>query len=221
MSVQKLVTSLNKKLDGPDYVGEKNRLFFDLATRSFRLSDGVTPGGIVLQGGGGGGGGGLTGITDFATSSVVELTDTQITITGATLLESDEAVDPVTKYEYVLYGTTVNNTVTELYRDSFNNKIILDNNTTYFYEIDVIGRGNAGTDHAAIQFTGAINVSNSGIMSKINEQKTTISSGPGFDLDAIIGLTSNDKSLNVSGSGRPSTTVRWTALVKLIEVKQI
>lgn len=221
MSVQKLVTSLNKKLDGPDYVGEKNRLFFDLATRSFRLSDGVTPGGIVLQGGGGGGGGGLTGITDFATSSVVELTDTQITITGATLLESDETIDPVTKYEYVLYGTTVNNTVSELYRDSLNNKIILDNNTTYFYEIDVIGRGNAGTNHAAIQFTGAINVDNYGSMSKINEQKTTISSGPGFDLDAIIGLTSNDTSLNVSGSGRASSTIRWTALVKLIEVKQI
>jgi hypothetical protein len=179
----------------------------------------LTP--IIAGDAGGGGDFGLTGIDDFTTGSVVELTDTTITITGSSQIQSDEAADPVIKSEYVLYGTTVNATVTELYRDTFNNKIILSPDTTYFYEIDVIGRGNTGNDHAAIQFTGAIDVDSVGFMHKINEQRTTLTSGPGFDLDATIGLTSQDNSLNISGSGRAGSTVRWTALAKLIEVKQI
>lgn len=44
------------KNDIDTHVGEEGNLFFDIETGEFRLSDGVTPGGISLGSGGGGGG---------------------------------------------------------------------------------------------------------------------------------------------------------------------
>ena len=66
MPIQKFNTSEKRNIDIANFVGDKDRLFFDVATRTFRLSDGVTPGGLVLNTGGGGGGS-LTGINDFTT----------------------------------------------------------------------------------------------------------------------------------------------------------
>ena len=55
MPIQKFVTSEKHNITIGEYLGEKDRLFFDNTTRTFRLSDGETPGGIVLFSGGGGG----------------------------------------------------------------------------------------------------------------------------------------------------------------------
>tara|TARA_B100001175_G_scaffold317820_1_gene336714 strand:+ start:2631 stop:5105 length:2475 start_codon:yes stop_codon:yes gene_type:complete len=62
MPIQNLVSSEKNNITVGDFVGDKDRLFFDVATRTFRLSDGVTPGGIVVNTGGGGGG----SYTDFS-----------------------------------------------------------------------------------------------------------------------------------------------------------
>ena len=45
MAIQKLFTSLSKAASGSSYVGENGRIFYD-PTKGFRISDGVTPGGI-------------------------------------------------------------------------------------------------------------------------------------------------------------------------------
>ena len=50
MPVQKFVSTEKHNIDGTTHVGDNNRLFFDVATRTFRLGDGVTPGGIVIAG---------------------------------------------------------------------------------------------------------------------------------------------------------------------------
>ena len=62
MPIQNLVSSEKNNITVTDFIGDKDRLFFDVATRTFRLSDGVTPGGIVVNTGGGGGG----SYTDFS-----------------------------------------------------------------------------------------------------------------------------------------------------------
>ena len=56
MPIQKIVSSEKNNITLNNFIGEKDRLFFDVTTRTFRLSDGVTPGGIVVNTGGGGGG---------------------------------------------------------------------------------------------------------------------------------------------------------------------
>ena len=80
MAIQKLQTSLVNTVDGTQYVGEANRVFFDIPTRTFRLSDETTPGGIVI-GSGGGGGGSMTvkqvqgngGTVDLSVPAVTEI----------------------------------------------------------------------------------------------------------------------------------------------------
>ena len=52
MPIQKIVSSEKNNIAVSNFVGEKDRLFFDVATRTFRLSDGVTPGGLVINTGG-------------------------------------------------------------------------------------------------------------------------------------------------------------------------
>ena len=51
------------QIDVTSFVGEDGNLFFDVDTGTLRLSDGVTPGGILLAGGGGGGGIALTDLS--------------------------------------------------------------------------------------------------------------------------------------------------------------
>ena len=114
MPVQKFVSTEKHNIDGTTHVGDNNRVFFDVATKTFRLGDGVTPGGIVINTGGGGGS--LTGITDGTTGPVMTLTDVNVNIENSLTIESDQAVNPVENTQYILYGTSTNSTQFELYR---------------------------------------------------------------------------------------------------------
>ena len=84
MPVQKFVSTEKHNIDGTTHVGDNNRVFFDVATKTFRLGDGVTPGGIVIAGGGGGGG--LTGIKT-APLDQMALTDVNVNIENSLTLE--------------------------------------------------------------------------------------------------------------------------------------
>jgi hypothetical protein len=52
---QKLFTSYQSYSDGDIRVGQKNRIWYDSISNTFRISDGETPGGITIGGGSGGG----------------------------------------------------------------------------------------------------------------------------------------------------------------------
>jgi hypothetical protein len=53
--IQKLFSTYHDYANQEVRIGEKNRIWYDSITNTFRLSDGVTPGGIPIGGGGGGG----------------------------------------------------------------------------------------------------------------------------------------------------------------------
>ena len=150
MAIQKFQTSLVKTVDGTQYVGENNRLFFDLPTRTFRLSDEVTPGGIVI---GTGGGGSNTEFTEKFT------------------LKSDETTDPVQTQFYIYYGTTTDASTTRLYKDSSNTSIEVPQQTTMFFEVDIIGRNDTTPDYGAFKVKGVIDKNNNGDTSIIMNQK--------------------------------------------------
>ena len=68
--IQKLFTSYKVQANPEKYVGELNRIWYDSSTNSFRISDGLTPGGVSIIGGSGGAGG-TSGIAtlDFGTGN--------------------------------------------------------------------------------------------------------------------------------------------------------
>jgi len=72
MSTQDFFTSRRNFDDGATRIGEEGRLWFDAGTLTIRVSDGVTPGGIILTfGGGGGGSSGYSGTSGYSGSSVI------------------------------------------------------------------------------------------------------------------------------------------------------
>ena len=189
MTVQKFNTTLKNNVTGTTFVGDKDRVFFDVGTKTFRLSDGVTPGGIVINAGGGGGGG-LTGITDSTTGPVMVLTDVNVNIENSLTIESDQALNPVENTQYILYGTSTNATEIELYRDSGNSQVPLVGQSTVFYEVEVVGRNNTETDTCAFLFKGIMDYNQAGNASFIGGAKEVVSAGNNSEARiAIIDIT--------------------------------
>ena len=219
MPIQKFNTSEKRNIDISNFIGDKDRLFFDVATRTFRLSDGVTPGGLVINTGGGGGGS-LTGINDFTTAAIMTLTDVNVNIENSLTIESDEGVSPVKVTNYVLYGTTTNNTFTELFRDASNTRISCVDYTTYFYEADIVARNNTTPDYAAFKIKGAIDMGAGASTIAINEQKETVYAGSGDNYDADVVADDINDAISIRVKGGAGEILRWCAYVKVTEVTQ-
>lgn len=307
MAIQKLQTSLVKTVDGTQYVGEANRVFFDIPTRTFRLSDETTPGGIVI-GSGGGGGGSMTvkqvqgngGTVDLSVPAVTEIqfdkntgfnvtdngfgrvfvelgssfadwyvqgqptlsatgedsvefiagTGIQLTTTtthtggsaskaltisatggggGTTInpeftnsitVESDETTDPVSTQFFVYYGSTTDATTTRLYKDTSNNSIAVPQQTTMFFEADIVGRNDTTPDYGAFKVKGVIDHNSGGNTTLIMNQKEIMHAGANELFDANIVADNALDLLAVEVNGEAATNIRWSALVKVVSVKQ-
>ena len=217
MTVQKFNTTQKNGYSGTTFVGDKDRVFFDVGTKTFRLSDGVTPGGVVINAGGGGGGS-LTGITDSTTGPVMVLTDVNVNIENSLTLESDQALNPVENTQYILYGTSTNATEIEVYRDSGNSRVPLTNQSTVFYEVEVVGRNNLDSDTTAILFKGIIDYNQAGTVSSVGGAKEIVSDGANEEYDANVLADDTNKAIAVHATGHPSKEMAWVARVKLTQV---
>lgn len=219
MPVQKFVSTEKHNIDGTTHVGDNNRVFFDVATKTFRLGDGVTPGGIVINTGGGGGGS-LTGITDSTTGPVMVLTDVNVNIENSLTLESDQAIDPVESTQFILYGNTTNSTPTELFRDSSNSRIILTSQSVVFYEVEAVGRNNNDSDVCAFTHKGIIDYNSAGQLNFVANQKEIVSAGSSEDYDSTVGTDGTAKAITVKVTGDTNQPMAWVARVKLTQVTQ-
>ena len=217
MPIQKIVSSEKNNIAVGNFVGEKDRLFFDVATRTFRLSDGVTPGGLVINTGGGGGGS-LTGISDLTTGAVMELTDVNVSIENSLTLETDQGLQPAKFTSFILFGQTNNNVQTELFRDASSSRIALTSQTTYFYDAQVVGRGNANNRYAAFAFRGAVDYNQSGNVLSLINQEEILQSGSSDQYDVSIVADNTNKAIAVKVIGDANETMRWSALVRTTEV---
>ena len=219
MTVQKFNTTQKNGYSGTTFVGDKDRVFFDVATKTFRLSDGVTPGGVVINAGSGGGGS-LTGITDSTTGPVMVLTDVNVNIENSLTIESDQALNPVENTQYILYGTSTSATEIELYRDSNNSQVPLVGQSTVFYEVEVVGRNNTESDTCAFLFKGIMDYNQAGNALFIGGAKEVVSAGNNSDYDARVNADNTNKSIKVLVTGDSQYEMAWVARVKLTQVTQ-
>lgn len=72
--IQNLFTSRDNNTDASTFVGQSGRLWYDPVTNAFYVSDGQTPGGILVAGGGGSSGF-VTQIDGGAADSIYLLQD--------------------------------------------------------------------------------------------------------------------------------------------------
>ena len=84
MALQELFTSRNNHIvDANTYVAQKDRIFFDLTTQTFRVSDGVTPGGQIIGGASSGTGDLTISNSDIASESNISIS--VLSIDGSTI----------------------------------------------------------------------------------------------------------------------------------------
>ena len=140
--------------------------------------------------------------------------------TESITLDSDETTDAVSTEFVIFYGSTTNATTTKLYRNSSNASISIAQQTTVFFEADVIGRDDGTPDYGAFKVKGIIDNDSSGNTQLISSQKEIIHAGANNLFDANIVADNTNDVLSVEVNGENSKNIRWSALVKVIIVKQ-
>lgn len=165
----------------------------------------------------------MTITTDAGTDTITfASTDTTVNpeFTESITLDSDETTDAVSTEFVIFYGSTTNATTTTLYRNSSNASISIAQQTTVFFEADVIGRNDSTPDYGAFKVKGIIDNDSNGNTQLISSQKEIIHAGANNLFDANIVADNTNDVLSVEVNGENNKNIRWSALVKVIIVKQ-
>jgi len=120
---------------------------------------------------------------------------------------------------YLLRGITTNNTESEIFL-SDGNRIEVPANTTIFYTADIVARRTDATDESAgYQLKGVVD-NFSGTVADVGSlyELVVAEDDAVWTVDARADDTNN--SINIYVTGEDSKTIRWTALVKTVEVAQ-
>jgi len=121
--------------------------------------------------------------------------------------------------EYVLSGTSVNETETEIFvNGTSNNRIPVPLNKFVYYTADIVcKRTDSPTDFAAFYLKGAV-VNNSGAVSNVGSlyEVVVTRSDPNILVDIRADDTNN--SLNIYVNGTSGKTFSWKATITTVEV---
>ena len=188
----------------------------------------------------------VAGQTILASATIQDLVDNRIVVTGvAGLLETDPNLtwngntltvsgtgvafttgkvsigntnnSSIDHTMYILYGTTTDSTLTELFLDAVSSRITLDNNTTMMFEADIVGRDSTGAKHCAFKLSGVIDNTN-GSTILINNVSETIVAETVEAWSAVAQADDTNDTLVIKVTGEGATTIKWTAFVKTISI---
>ena len=188
----------------------------------------------------------VAGQTILASATIQDLVDNRIVVTGvAGLLETDPNLtwngntltvsgtgvafttgkvsigntnnSSIDHTMYILYGTTTDSTLTELFLDAVSSRITLDNNTTMMFEADIVGRDSTGAKHCAFKLSGVIDNTN-GSTILINNVSETIVAETVEAWNAVAQADDTNDTLVIKVTGEGATTIKWTAFVKTISI---
>ena len=188
----------------------------------------------------------VAGQTILASATIQDLVDNRIVVTGvAGLLETDPNLtwngntltvsgtgvafttgkvsigntnnSSIDHTMYILYGTTTDSTLTELFLVAVSSRITLDNNTTMMFEADIVGRDSTGAKHCAFKLSGVIDNTN-GSTILINNVSETIVAETVEAWSAVAQADDTNDTLVIKVTGEGATTIKWTAFVKTISI---
>jgi hypothetical protein len=139
-----------------------------------------------------------------------------INITGSV----SQGLQTYVTHQYVLHGTTTNATETEIFTVGGNTRMPVSTNTTILYDAHIVARRTDATgESAAWQIQGSVD-NFSGTVADVGDiyEVVVAQDDPTWTVDARADDTNN--SINLYVTGAANKTVRWTAMVKTIEVSQ-
>lgn len=149
----------------------------------------------------------------LGTGDNVEFTD--VTSTGTITQNNGTGHEAI---NYVLKNTTTDNTQTELFLDGVSSRLVLNDNTTWLYEVTVIGRRTDANDqHTGYKVIGIIDrQTGSGSVALVGDQEVSFSRNL-VPWTVTVDADSSNGSLRVQVTGENGKTVKWTAFVKVVE----
>ena len=141
--------------------------------------------------------------------------------------KSEFKVDTINQYsnvgfisrQYVLHGTTTNNTETEIFIGGVSNtRIPVATNSTMNYTLDITARRtDADGSSAGYQLKGVVD-NNSGTVADVGDVYEIIIAEDDADLTIDATADNTNKALKVTVTGQTSHTYKWACVVKTYEV---
>ena len=121
--------------------------------------------------------------------------------------------------KYLLRTTTVNASATELFIDGTagSERLTLPSDSTWTFEVTVVGHQTDGDGHAGFKFKGVIyKIGSVNTYMLGAATKETLSAHPNWN--AAVAADNTNGSLKISVTGETSKTIRWFAVVDTTEV---
>ena len=119
---------------------------------------------------------------------------------------------------FILRGESFNDSLTELYLDGISAKLVLKNNTSYFFNVKLLGRDNIGNTVAMVVDGAAKRGANASTVKLIGSPHTRL-------INDEIGVGEMKFDVNIANGslkfyivGKNSTNIRWIARVELSEL---
>jgi len=121
---------------------------------------------------------------------------------------------------YILRGTTTSNTESELFLNGVDSRISVPANTTMFYTADIVARRTDATDESAGYHLKGVVDNFSGTVADVGSLYEVIVAEDDVDYVVDARADNTNNSINIFVTGEAGKTIRWTALVRTVEVAQ-
>lgn len=138
--------------------------------------------------------------------------------TGLTGTTTQGATDFYTK-QYVLYGTTTDATETEVLIGG-STRISVPSNTTMFYEVNIVSRRTDATGESGAWHLKGCADNFSDTVADVGDVYEIAVAQDDVNMSVDVRADDTNDAINVFVTGVASKTIRWTAIVKTIEVAQ-
>ena len=147
--------------------------------------------------------------------TVFEVFDDGFKLSAAGFSTRDDSISRT----YILRGTTTSNTETELKSVNLG-RVGVPANTTIFYTAEIVGRRTDATDESAGFHLKGVVDNFSGTVADVGSLYELVVAEDDADWAVDARADNTNNSINIYVTGEDSKTIRWTALVKTVEVAQ-
>jgi len=160
-------------------------------------------------------------IPTFSDTTGTNLQDTAVAIDSNNTITISKDSATVRNSKYLLWNSTTNATPTQLFLDGASAQLVLQNNTTVRFRMQVVGRrtGTAGSSFVA-DYQGAItrdgSAATTALLGDITQDVETLPSNLNWTV-AITADTTNG-ALKIQVTGDAATNILWGATVETIEI---
>lgn len=160
---------------------------------------------------------------DLAVTSDINVTQ-NLTVSGHVDVNNADSVithgdTDYRKKEYILYGTTTNNTETEIFvGGTADSRIPVPSNTTISYSVDIVARRTDAADESGGWHLKAVVDNHSGVINDVGDIYEIIVATD--DADWQVDARAFANGVGIFCTGENGKTIRWTAVVNTIEVSQ-